>query len=319
MPHHVFIETTNSELTSQGKTLIIRRPDMRPSTLPLTQISSVLIHANTRIDTTTLLKLQRENIPLTISDHRHQTVVKITGDITHGHVQRRLAHYAIATNSAHCIALSRQLIRWKMHAQWQNLLHWRHKYPKLRRPITICMQIMKRLIKRLRTCDSLQQVRGLEAAASRAEFRAFRTIVSPSWGFTHRNRRPPKDPVNALLSLAFTLLHGEAEHALKLAGLDPMLGVLHEPAYNRSSLGCDLSELFRSRMMSWVLYLIRNQSIQTTDFSTNTSGCLLLKSGRGIFYREWYAQRDALAADLQQTARCWAKRLEDHGTAYHLL
>jgi CRISPR-associated protein Cas1 len=307
MPHHVLIESNGCELSSEGKCLIIRRPESRPTTLPMTQIGSLLIIAKTHIDTMTLLKLQREKIRVVISDRRHQTLIHVGDGPNHGHVMRRIEQYKLVTQPEQVIALSRQLLRHKMHSQWKSILHWRVSFPEKRYSLTTCMRLIRRNIRKLDSYSSLPSLRGIEASSSRAEFKALRTITSSSWGFIHRNRRPPKDPVNCMLSLAFTLLHSEAEHALKIAGLDPMLGLLHEPSYNRASLACDLSELFRSRVINWVVTLIRRREIQTSDFKMTNNGCLILKAGQSKFYIAWYGARDELSADIQKTARHWAQ------------
>ena len=92
---------------------------------------------------------------------------------------------------------------------------------------------------------SAAQMMGIEGAAAAAYFEAFGALLPPAAGFSGRNRRPPRDPANALLSLAYTLAHFEAVAAAQRAGLDPAVGFLHALFPGRESLACDLVEPLR--------------------------------------------------------------------------
>jgi len=92
---------------------------------------------------------------------------------------------------------------------------------------------------------SLDQLLGQEGAATREYFQAVRRMVDPAFGFVGRQRRPPPDPINAMLSYGYTLLCNEAIGALETAGLDPMVGFLHQHRWGRPALALDLMEEFR--------------------------------------------------------------------------
>ena len=92
---------------------------------------------------------------------------------------------------------------------------------------------------------SYDQILGHEGAASREYFRAWRQLIGDTWGFTARERRPPPDPVNAMLSFGYTLLVQEAVAALESAGLDSAVGFLHRGRWGRPCLALDLMEEFR--------------------------------------------------------------------------
>ncbi len=114
----------------------------------------------------------------------------------------------------------------------------------------------------------LERIRGLEGAATRIYFSAFKNLIkNPEFKFQTRNRRPPLDPVNALLSFVYTLLTNEVLSAIKAAGLDPFMGALHEIAYGRPSLACDLVEEYRSFLGDrLVLGIINRKMITPNDF-----------------------------------------------------
>ncbi|MEA2059528.1 MAG: CRISPR-associated endonuclease Cas1 [Thermodesulfobacteriota bacterium] len=122
-----------------------------------------------------------------------------------------------------------------------------------------------------RTLDqniSKDAVRGIEGAGTRIYFNVFnRLIRNPDFSFKGRNRRPPRDPVNALLSFVYTLLTNEVLSAIKISGLDPYMGSLHEISYGRPSLACDLVEEYRCIIGDrLVLSLLNRKMIKPGDF-----------------------------------------------------
>lgn len=114
----------------------------------------------------------------------------------------------------------------------------------------------------------METLRGLEGTAGRIYFDVFpRLLKNPDFSFNGRNRRPPLDPVNALLSFVYTLLLNEVLSAVRTAGLDPYLGALHEISYGRPSLACDLVEEYRSFLGDrLILGLINRKAIRKDDF-----------------------------------------------------
>jgi CRISPR-associated protein Cas1 len=130
-------------------------------------------------------------------------------------------------------------------------------------------------------------LRGLEGAGAAAYFEGFADLLPASLHFAGRNRRPPRDPVNAMLSLGYTLLHAEAVLALYGAGLDPFVGFFHALDYGRESLACDVVEPLRVEVEQHVLMLFRSEKLRADDFSLAAGACLLGKAGRTRFYAEW--------------------------------
>lgn len=113
----------------------------------------------------------------------------------------------------------------------------------------------------------MQVLRGMEGASTRIFYSVFSYLIkNDEFSFTGRNRRPPLDPVNALLSFVYTLLTNEVLSAIKACGLDPYMGALHEIRYGRPSLACDLVEEFRFIGERLTLGLINRKMIKTGDF-----------------------------------------------------
>ena len=142
-------------------------------------------------------------------------------------------------------------------------------------------------LSRLNDTTSIETLRGIEGAAAREWFGIMADVLDKKWKFTGRNRRPPRDPVNALLSLGYTLLVSEIRKAVHNRGLDPCIGFLHTPYPGRESLVLDLAEPFRPGVDAFVLSLVKD--ILTPDYFTvgKQEGCRLSKDGRGLFYGSW--------------------------------
>jgi CRISPR-associated protein Cas1 len=127
-----------------------------------------------------------------------------------------------------------------------------------------------------RAAANIDALRGVEGAATAAWFNLFAELLSPPWHFPGRARRPPTDPVNALLSLGYTILQSRVVARCQAAGLEVYLGALHEYRAGRPSLACDLMEPLRVPSVDrWVLRLCHGGSLRPADFTDTTDGTRL--------------------------------------------
>ena len=124
----------------------------------------------------------------------------------------------------------------------------------------------------------------MEGAAQAAYFRAYCSLFAEALAFNGRNRRPPRDPVNACLSLGYTLVHFEAARAAYAAGLDPFLGFFHEIAFGRESLACDLMEPVRPLVDAWLWEMFRSR-IASRAFQPGQGSMPARKDGAGEILR----------------------------------
>jgi CRISPR-associated protein Cas1 len=139
--------------------------------------------------------------------------------------------------------------------------------------------------------NSIDSLRGIEGQAAAVYFQAFAKALRRQLQFTKRTRRPPRDPVNALLSFGYTLLYGEAISAVSSVGFDPYLGFYHSLRYGRCSLALDLMEEFRPLIVDrLVLKLINLEIVKPPDFETDPNTGVTLKApARKKFFREYEA------------------------------
>ncbi len=152
---------------------------------------------------------------------------------------------------------------------------------------------------------NLSQLLGIEGSQQRQYWRWYKQFFSSNLQFNARLRRPPPDPVNACLSLAYTLLYHNCTRALIIAGLDPYLGCYHTPCHGRYSLSCDLMEPMRIIVDYFVWQLFANEHLTQRHFSQTNGQCLLVKEGRLIFYQHWDKHQEY----VMKTASTYVKRL----------
>jgi CRISP-associated protein Cas1 len=189
----------------------------------------------------------------------------------------RVAQFAVHLDPQRKLALAKRFVRGKI----------RNGLTLLRRN-GAAWEALKPALASLETASDLDMLRGVEGNAASDYFRALATLLPEGFQFGERSRRPPRDPANSLLSLAYTFLARECEGALLTAGLDPYVGYLHEIHYGRASLALDLMEEFRSILAdSVVMSLLNNRRLTLEDFDTSEGYPRLRKEGWPKFIRGW--------------------------------
>jgi CRISPR-associated protein Cas1 len=127
---------------------------------------------------------------------------------------------------------------------------------------------------------SLDELRGVEGQASACWFDLLGQLLQPPWSFTTRNRRPPRDPVNSLLSLGYTWLAHRMEVEIRACGLEPTQGFYHDLRPGRPSLACDLIEPFRVPLVDrWVLKICHEGHLRPDQFERHPDGAVSIPSG----------------------------------------
>lgn len=134
---------------------------------------------------------------------------------------------------------------------------------------------------------------GLEGAGTAAYFGVFGRLLKGDWGFTKRQRRPPRDPVNALLSFGYVLLMNQVASAVSVVGLDPYVGFLHSSQFGKPALALDVMEPFRPLVVdSVVLTLLNNGMLKRKDFEEELGAWRLTERGRRVFLTKFEERLD---------------------------
>lgn len=187
--------------------------------------------------------------------------------------QLRLAQYQVYSDPVKRLELVKTIVTAKIHNQYHVLYRHNEKDNPLKE--------RKGLVKSQQTLD---QVRGVEGLAAREYFACWQNMVGKQWTFNGRNRRPPTDPVNSLLSFAYALLQGQVMAAVNVAGLDPYIGYLHEVHHGQPAMVLDLMEEFRALFAdNLVLSLLHKKEIQPQDFNESLGAYRLKDNAKKIF------------------------------------
>ncbi len=205
-------------------------------------------------------------------------------------VDARLGQYALFQQPFARLRLASEAIRAKIHNQ--RVLLMRNGDP-----AEGVLREMARLRDDAAEATSLDELLGIEGSAAHLYFREFPTMLKDraAWAFdfSGRNRRPPRDPVNALLSLGYSMLAKELAGVCHAVGLDPFLGFLHQPRYGRPALALDLMEEFRPLVADSVaLSLINRGELDEGDFLRSANGTVLNERGRRRFWEAWFRRLD---------------------------
>lgn len=297
----LYVDQRDAELSHDAGSIRVRCPDGRVQRLPLAQAERVVVGCEARLSVGLLRQLSAARVPLFVTAGRSRGEAALLWP-QGGDARRRLAQYALVSRPAEALALACTCVRLRVGGQLRLLRRARARRPDLRYPLGRALRLLAAVRQRLRTTADLPALRGLEGVAARIYFGAYARLVPPALGFAGRRRRPPPDPVNAALSLGYSLLFGRALECVHAAGLDAALGVLHEPSHNRPSAACDLMESERHAVEWCVHRLFAEAQLRDHHFGRTGDACLLVKEGRAPFF-------SAIEPALKQAQRRMRARL----------
>lgn len=297
------------------------------ASVPLGQVEQVVLFGNVQLTTPAVDALLAQNSDVVFLTHNGEYRGRLVGEMT-PHVPLRKTQYETLSQPDFVLCLAKGIVKSKL--SHQKALLARHNRDKKDAVIASAGEEISRAITGLDRKITLASLRGLEGATTAAYFEGFRRLFDDQWKFFSRNRRPPADPVNVLLSFGYTLLAHAASGAVQTVGLDPYFGVLHEVVYNRPALGLDVMEEFRPVIDGVVLWACHSGQVTVHDFDTSTAErpILLMEQGKRRFveaYEQRMAQqfthpirgvrlpmRQCLLEQARQLARC----IQTHSPAY---
>lgn len=285
------VQSQYARIGKEGETLKITDEERGESLVRLIDISDVALYGNVAITTPALAALLEREIPVTF--HSHGGWFRgVAHGIGHRNVEVRTAQYRMSFDEAACLRLSRELVSAKI-ANQRTILRRNWRGPPEERQAAL-----DRLAAARKSADGAAtpgRLLGIEGDAAAVYFRAFAGLLKPPeekggegelapFRFESRNRRPPGDPVNAMLSLAYAMLTRHLSIALASVGLDPYRGFFHAPRYGRPALALDVMEPFRAIIAdSVVLSAVNTGEVGPRDFVVAATGTGLTQAGRRRF------------------------------------
>lgn len=300
----LYVDRRGVELRLDGEALVFYESGERIGTVPLAPLSRVFLKGDVMINTSLLGKLGERNIGVAILSGRRGNVSMLLAK-PHNDAARRLKQYRKSLDEHFCLQFARSLVDKKIRAQANFLMRLKETYPKYRLELSIKHeQLLKICETSIQMVDQKERLRGIEGSAASIYFSGIARVAPNSLHFTGRNRRPPRDPLNSVLSLGYTLLHSEAVLALYGCGFDPFVGFYHAIDFGRESLASDIIEPLRPEVDAFCLRLFNKQKLRAEDFSTRNDGaCLLGKAGRQRFYQHYEQLGEIIRKQLTDDIR----------------
>jgi len=283
----LFVENEATELRYERQVIIIYQANKRLTTIPVLGLERIIISPHITLAAGVLGLLTENNVALFVFNARHprRSAYLSTGEI--GDSCRRIAQYELLKEPLRRLELSKRIVTIKIRKQRILLKKVMVQRPDIHKMLFDAVRQLSEASYKAKALDynsTLSTLRGIEGAAANCFFSAYQSLFPDSFGFTNRNRRPPRDPVNVLLSLTYSLIYHESIAALKSAGLDPMLACYHEIHSGRASLACDLVELLRAEVEEWIWRLCQSRTIRIDHFEQQSHTCLLTHKGKTNFY-----------------------------------
>lgn len=257
----IYVTEQGARLGLDHRRLEIRKDGEVLAEAPLGHVERVVIVGNVGLTTPALKRLMRKGIDLVFVSMTGQYYGRVIGELT-PHIAHRRAQYRLQADEEFRQALAQRLVTGKLHSQLQ-LLRTQDRRDDAWRGL---LRDMEHYLARAGRAETSNALRGIEGSGAARYFGGLRSLLAPAWSFKRRNRRPPRDPINVLLSLGYTLITRAVESAVYTVGLDPYVGFLHADAYNRPSLALDLVEEFRVWIDALILDVCREGVITSDDF-----------------------------------------------------
>jgi len=279
----LYVTTDGAWLRKDGANVVLEVEREERARLPVHMLEGLVCIGRVGVSPQLLGFCSEQGIGICYLTPQGRFLARVEGPVS-GNVLLRRAQYRTSDDPPRCAAIVRNLLAGKIHNQRAVLARgWRDHGERLNDVPAFqhALKRLKRIPNRLLVEEDVDVLRGLEGEAAQAYFGVFGELIrveSPVLQFGGRNRRPPRDAFNALLSFFYTLLTHDCRSALESVGLDPAVGFLHRDRPGRPSLALDLAEEFRPLLGERLaLSLINRKQLGERDFQVFDNGAVLLK------------------------------------------
>lgn len=272
----LYVQESFASVGKDGDCLVVKKERETVARAKLLDVSQVCLFGNAQLSSQALRELATRGIPICHFSYGGWFHA-ITAGLIHKNVELRIAQFVAAADPQTSLRLARSFVVGKIRNA-RTLLR-RHMQP----PDQRLLSRLSMFAEQANQAKSAATLLGIEGTAAKEYFAGFNTILKGGFTFDMegRNRRPPRDPINALLSFVYALLVKEITITLQAVGFDPMCGVYHQPRYGRPSLALDFAEEFRPLLGdSVVLTLVNNGEVSESSFICRAGEVALTTAGR---------------------------------------
>jgi CRISP-associated protein Cas1 len=269
-----------------GEQIKVVRRDEKPEVIPARQVGQVVLHSFSQISTQALYFCAEQEIGVHLVSGGGRYLGSFDG--RQGSIQRRIRQYEALVQPEVCLKLARQLVICRGRSQRKFLMRGLRgrELPQ----VTVAIAQIKAVLKQVGKAESIATLLGLEGNLARLYFGVFDRLIKderPELRFDGRNRRPPQDRVNALLSFGYAMLLKDVMNSVLAVGLEPALGFYHQPRTQAPPLGLDLMEIFRVPLVDMIVVSSINRGMWdvSADFTIRGQQVWLSDLGRRKFVK----------------------------------
>ncbi len=289
----LYVTSENSYLSLNGENIVIYEGEMEKGRLPLHNLESIVSFGYRGTSPALMGACAQRNISLCYLTPQGKFLARVSGK-TKGNVLLREQQYTSSKDSQVSLEIAKNCITGKVYnARWVLERAIRdHGMQIDAGRVKNASLYLKNSMEYIRNSSSIEQLRGYEGEAASVYFGVFDELIlqqKKDFVFSGRNKRPPLDPVNAMLSFVYTLLTNMISSALETVGLDPYVGYMHTDRPGRTSLSLDLIEELRSVLADrFVLSLVNKKIVTIRDFTYKENGAVLMNDdARKRLLTEW--------------------------------
>lgn len=292
----LYLSEQQSIVKKRDEYLVVQYPgpEKRKIEVPLIKISQVVVSGDVTLTTPALHMLLESGIEVCFLSMYGQFRGRLSPPVAKNALLRR-EQFKASYDPQRAILVAQACVQGKLENMRTMLLRANRQLQDS--AISEATVTMQQMIRQAPQATSIGSLMGMEGNGSAAYFNVFGKLLRGSMTFTRRRRRPPTDPVNAMLSLGYTLLQHQVASAIQVVGFDPYVGYLHQPRYGRPALALDLMEEFRPIITdSVVLNIVNHRILTEQDFKEELGVVYLKPDARKKFYGKF---EERLQEELQ--------------------
>jgi CRISP-associated protein Cas1 len=282
----LYITQQGATLHKSGGRLIVRKGKTVLEELPAIHVEQVVIFGNGHLTTPAAAFLLNEGIDVAFLSSRGRYRGRLQPEFAKDTMLRK-RQYETAADPQQALALAKSFVRGKLTNAVNFCLRQREQHTQVENAV----QSIRQIVQRMDGAENIEALLGHEGAGSAAYFSALRAFMKHDFGFTTRQFRPPPDPVNAMLSLGYTMLYNHVYAFINVVGFDPYCGFFHQPRHGHATLASDLMEEFRAIIVDgYVLSLINRDYVHPEDFQQTAQGIRFTKEALDRFLAGYHGR-----------------------------
>jgi len=283
----LYVIEPGAHIEKEYHRLVVAKEDEVIQRVPIEHVSEVVLIGAVGITPPAMVALLDAGVAFSLIRSTGQLLGRLTPPIM-GNLPLRHQQYQRALDSEFCLLISKGIVAGKLRNQRTIIRRLYREHKEVNRKFADAISLS---LSRITSACDLNSLRGLEGSAAKTYFKALRSILPQGWESVKRERRPPPDPFNALISFGYTLLLQNVMTALELVGMDPYDGFFHADKYGRPALSLDMMEEFRGVIVDSVVLSVINKRILHPDDFTRTTHGVMLKSHALHKFLQQYSSR----------------------------